>query len=119
MPPTPVLQWQLISPEPVQATAFYEKAFGWRFDSANALGYRALPAQPPGIGGGIWPAPPGVNAFVQLFIGVDDVVASVEACTRLGAQLIVPVSTLPDGAVMAVLRDPQGVSFGLMQQPAA
>jgi uncharacterized protein len=54
---------------------------------------------------------------VQLFIGVDDVEAAVKKATDLGAEVLVPVTALPDGDVMAVLRDPYGLTFGVMRIP--
>ena len=110
-----VARWQLVAADPAQAAAFYRSVFGWKVSTANALGYREIEAQPGGIGGGIWPAPPDTPAFVQMFVAVDDVAATVERAVAAGASVIVPVSVLPDGDEMAVLRDPSGVPMGLMK----
>ena len=109
----PVMQWQIVTTEPDTLEQFYGSLFGWKISSNNALGYREIAAG--GIKGGLWPAPPGAPSFVQLFVGVPDVEASVAKATALGAKMIVPVTTLPDGDVMAVLADPMGVTFGLMK----
>jgi len=82
------------------------------------MGYRQVETGGGGISGGIWPAPPEAQGFVQLFVGVPDVAASVDQALALGAQVVVPATTLPDGDTMAVLRDPTGVTFGVMQRPA-
>jgi predicted enzyme related to lactoylglutathione lyase len=66
-----------------------------------------------GTDGGIWPASPGSPSFVQLFIAVPDVAASVAEAEKLGATVIVPPATLPDGDSMAVLREPSGIVFGV------
>jgi hypothetical protein len=113
-----VRQWQLIATDPEAAAKFYGEAFGWRVDRANALGYRAVDGGEGGMSGGIWPAPPGAGAFVQLFVEVADVEAAVARAVGLGATVLLPRAVLPDGDVMAVLRDPQGVSFGLFTPPA-
>lgn len=55
---------------------------------------------------------------MQLYIEVPDVDASIASAIELGATVIVPKAVLPDGDAMAVLRDPTGVTFGLMS-PAA
>jgi predicted enzyme related to lactoylglutathione lyase len=68
-----------------------------------------------GTPGGVWPAPPGAPAFLQLFVGVPDVGAAVAKAQALGAKVVIPVTTLPDGDVMAVLADPGGLTFGLMR----
>jgi len=109
----PVMQFQFVSSKPDEVAAFYKTLFGWTVSAGNALGYREIETGA-GIGGGIWPAPPGTPGFVQLFIGVPDVDQSVAQAVALGAEVVVPATTLPDGDTMAVLRDPTGVTFGVM-----
>jgi uncharacterized protein len=110
----PIVRWQILSPEPAKSAAFYEKLFDWKLSRTNELGYRELSSGVNGsIDGGIWPAPPAERSFVQLFIEVDDIDASVARAMKLGAQVLVPKSALPDGDVMAVLQDPTGLSFGV------
>lgn len=115
----PVLLWQMVSPKPDDVAKFYNELFGWAVSTRNALGYRQVDAGESGIGGGIWPAPPDANSFVQLFIGVPNVDASVKQAVERGAEVIVPATALPDGDMMAVLRDPFGVTFGLMRHQAS
>jgi hypothetical protein len=113
----PVTQFQIISKNPEATASFYGDLFGWSIDSHNALGYRQISTRcSDGAQGGIWPAPPQAQTFVQLFITVEDVAASAARAEQLGAKVLVPVTNLPDGDVMAVLHDPQGMSFGLMKR---
>lgn len=117
--PNPVVRWQIISPEPERTSAFYQKLFAWRLSQANALGYRELSSTTgKGADGGVWPAPPGQTGFVQLFVEVDDVDATITQATRLGATVVIPKSVLPDGDTMAVLADPAGISFGVCRLAA-
>ena len=109
----PVMQWQIVTPDPDAIGKFYGDLFGWKISANNPLGYREVATG--SIHGGLWPAPPGAPSFVQLFIGVADVEASVSKALGIGAKVIVPVTVLPDGEVMAVLSDPAGVTFGLMR----
>ena len=108
-----VIRWQVISPDPELSSSFFTKLFGWQENRDNALGYREVRAGDGGIHGGIWPAPPGVKPFVQLFVQVDDVEACVAKATALGAQVIVPKTALPDGNTMAVMLDPQGLPIAI------
>jgi predicted enzyme related to lactoylglutathione lyase len=48
-----------------------------------------------------------------LFIGVPDVAAAVAQATELGAKVLIPSTTLPEGDQMAVLLDPHGMAFAL------
>jgi predicted enzyme related to lactoylglutathione lyase len=112
----PVVQWQMVTPKPEEAARFYGGLFGWKITNANALGYREVAAGEGGIPGGFWPAPPQAPGFVQLFIQVRDVDETLARATELGARVIVPATTLPDGDTMAVLADPLGVTFGLVRR---
>ena len=111
----PVVQWQVISKEPGKHSAFYAEVFGWKINADNPLGYRtADTGSSKGIPGGFWPAPPEAQAFVQLFVEVGDMSATVAKVTKNGGSVLIPPQTLPQGEQMAILRDPMGVTFGVM-----
>jgi uncharacterized protein len=111
----PVMQWQILARDPDAASGFYSGLFGWTVSSDNPLGYRVVnTGSSEGIQGGIWPAPPEGHAFVQLFVRVDSVPAYVERAEKMGARTIVPPQTLPEGEMLAIVQDPQGVPFGLV-----
>ena len=63
-----------------------------------------------------WPAPPEGHSFVQLFVDVDDVGKTIEKTRELGGSVIIPAQKLPDGDEMAILLDPEGVSFGVVKR---
>jgi predicted enzyme related to lactoylglutathione lyase len=111
----PVVQWQLVAKNPDELAKFYRDLFGWTITAKNAMGYRQVTTGDGGINGGVWPSPPDGHSFVQLFVGVPDVERSVSRATALGATIVVPPTTLPDGDAMAVLADPCGVTFGVMR----
>ena len=112
----PVMQWQMLSNTPDELAKFYAQLFGWKVNADNAMGYRAIDtASRQGIQGGIWPAPPQAHTFTQLFIAVPDVSATFNRAVEMGAKPLVPPQKLPDGDEMAILHDPQGMSFGLMK----
>lgn len=110
----PVTQFQILSKKPDETAAFYSKLFGWTIDRNNAMGYRQIDTgSKEGIQGGIWPAPPQAPDFVQLFISVGDVKAAVANAQGLGAKVLIPATMLPEGDEMAVLHDPNGMSFAV------
>lgn len=116
----PVMQWQIMTKDPEKHAAFYSAVFGWTIRSDNPLGYREVNSgSPRGAPGGFWPAPPEAVAFVQLFIEVKDIGSIIKKVTQQGGEVIVPAQTLPNGEQMAILRDPVGVSFGVMVPAAA
>jgi predicted enzyme related to lactoylglutathione lyase len=69
-----------------------------------------------GIQGGIWPATPNSPNFVQLFVTVEDVSGAVRKAGELGAKVLVPPTILPEGDEMAVVLDPQGMSFAVWKR---
>jgi hypothetical protein len=112
----PVVKWQILSRDPDRTARFYGELFDWTIDADNPLGYRMVDTgSREGIQGGIWPAPPEGHDFVQLFVRVDDVGSHIAKARELGASIVVPPQTLPDGDRMAVIVDPQGVPLGLYQ----
>jgi predicted enzyme related to lactoylglutathione lyase len=111
------MQFQMISKEPEQTASFYCDLFGWKIDANNSLGYRRIDTgSAEGIQGGIWPAPPQAPAFVQLFVGVEDVKASVTSAEKLGVRTVIPPTTLPEGDEIAVMLDPQGMWFAVWRR---
>lgn len=113
----PVMQFQILSKSPDETARFYSSLFGWAVNADNPLGYREInTGSVAGIQGGIWPAPPQAPDFVQLFMAVDDVKTCVKKAEGLGAKMIIPPTTLPNGGELAVMLDPHGISFGIMKQ---
>jgi hypothetical protein len=116
----PVTQFQILSKSPDETARFYRELFGWTVNADNPLGYRQIQTgSGEGIQGGIWPAPPQAPTFVQLFVTVDDVAAAVAKAEGLGARILIPPTALPEGDEMAVLHDPQGMSFGVWRNGRA
>lgn len=110
----PVVQWQILSRNPEAHSAFYARLFDWNVQQNNPLGYRMVDtASERGIPGGFWPAPPEAKPFVQLFIEVEDVDATIAQAAQLGGAVLIPPQALPGGEAMAILRDSEGMTFGI------
>ena len=112
--PEPVTQWQILSKDPETHAAFYSQIFGWTVDGNNPLGYRQADTGSRGLPGGFWPAPPEAQCFVQLFIEIGNMAQTVAKVTEHGGSVLIPPQTLPAGEQMAILRDPMGLTFGVM-----
>ena len=112
---SPVTQWQVITSDPGKHSEFYATVFGWKVNADNPLGYRMVdPGPAKGMPGGFWPAPAETPSFVQLFIEVADIQETIRRVTEHSGTVLIPPQTLPQGEQMAILRDPMGVSFGLV-----
>ncbi len=53
--------------------------------------------------------------MVQLFIRVDDVKAYTAKAEHLGAHIVTPPQTLPEGDEMAVAAYPDGIPFAMFR----
>ena len=112
----PVMQWQILAKDPNRLAGFYGDLFAWKVSADNPLNYRMVDTgSPQGISGGIWPAGPEGHSFVQLFVDVDDVERYVARVVELGGTTIFPRQVLPGGDEMAIVRDPEGIPFGLVK----
>ena len=110
----PVVRWQIITKNPESHSAFYRDVFDWKISADNALNYRqATSGRDEGPDGGFWPAPSDTPCCVQLYMEVEDVEASITRATEHGAQVVMPAQQLPEGEVMALLVDCEGLGFGI------
>jgi predicted enzyme related to lactoylglutathione lyase len=50
-----------------------------------------------------------------LYIEVDDVATYVSKAIELGGQVVMPIQQLPDGDVMAIILDIEGIPVGLFK----
>ena len=101
------------------AQAFYEKLLGWTaapFGASNeaASEYRIFSMDGTGIAG-VMPLPAGMTTPFWLgYVGVIDCDASVEKAQNAGAT-IHRVMDIPDVGKIALLADPQGVGYAIIQ----
>ena len=114
------LWYDLMTPEPSAAKAFYEAVLGWQV---------ALGTEPPvfyahisradgtHIGGMVALSPEmaahGAKPTWLGYIGVDDIEASITAITAKGGRLLVPKITISEGS-FALVTDPDGAPFYLI-----
>jgi predicted enzyme related to lactoylglutathione lyase len=112
---------ELMTPDTAGAQAFYTSVIGWKAQpmsmpggageytifqrgDANAGGMMAITAQMPNV-------PPNWNSYFQ----VADVDDTVKRAAGMGAKVIVPPRDIPNVGRFAVLCDPQGAHFSLLQ----
>lgn len=113
--------YELITSDPDAAQAFYTDVIGWtvgRFPGAPAgpVDYRIFSA-PDGEGvGGMMKSPEGGPPPVWFgYIGVDDVDAAVDRISAAGGAVCMPPMTIEGVGRLAMVADPQGVTFYVMK----
>jgi hypothetical protein len=109
--------YELITPDPDAAEAFYGPMLGWSFTKTAHPGrdYRYFAVGDAGVGGIMQtpseaPMPPAWLGYV----GVDDVDKMVESVEQGGGQVHMPAFDLEGIGRMAIVADPQGAAFYVM-----
>lgn len=110
-----------------RARAFYQAAFGWRFENwggasgAPYWGVLTGPEDEPGINGGLLPRPGaapepgrGANAFVVTVV-VDDYERAERAILDAGGAVAMPKTALTGMAWQGYYVDTEGNTFGIHQ----
>ena len=99
------------------SAAFYEGVFGWnirqRGDGSTAFDDTT------GQVSGAWLTgrPPATEPGVLFYVMVDNAVATVDAVTEHGGEIVQPIGLDP-GEITARFRDPGGNIVGIYQEPA-
>lgn len=110
--PSPVVHFEIRSPDPDATRSFYGQLFGWAYPDGGMPGYTYVDTGVAGaVPGGISPLQDGAP-LVTFFVGVADVAATLEAAVALGGRVVQPATSVP-GVTFGLLADPQGQVVGL------
>jgi predicted enzyme related to lactoylglutathione lyase len=113
-----VIHFELPADEPERAIAFYEQAFGWKFEKWDGPTEYWLvmtgPEDEPGIDGGLARrTDPSIGT--ENTIGVDSVDDAVVKVESNGGKVLRPKLAVPGVGWLAYCQDTEGNTFGLMQ----
>jgi predicted enzyme related to lactoylglutathione lyase len=104
-----------------KAVPFYQKVFGWTAKKSEmgegAPPYTEFQLGGQSIAGGMEmnpQMPAQVPSYWMAYFAVDDVDKSFQKATQLGAQEMMGPQDFPGGR-FAIVRDPQGATFGLLK----
>jgi predicted enzyme related to lactoylglutathione lyase len=110
--------WQdLNTPKPAVSSKFYLKTFGWKTTTMEAGGMKySMFVLGKMRECGMWPTPikklpPSWITYFQ----VADCAKSVAKAKRLGGKVVMATTHVPEMLKFAVLRDPQGAVFGVLE----
>jgi uncharacterized protein len=111
---SPVVHWELMSKDPAQVSAFYEKIFGWKIQHIPEMNYRLVETGGEGgINGGIlkpegrWPG------NMTLYIAVDDLATYRKKIVAAGGKIHVEEQVVPGMGAFSLFTDPEGRTMGL------
>ena len=116
--------FELYTPNPEGAWAFYQSLFGWEKTSAmdmGEMGTYQMFGRGGGIpNGGIMKPPPGAPAAWQPYVRVADAKAAAATAQAGGGTIVNGPMEVPGGDWIAVGKDPQGAMFAVHSlKPAA
>jgi hypothetical protein len=112
-----VVHFDIQASEPEKLIPFYEKVFAWKFNKweGGKFTYWLIETgskEEPGIDGGLSKKGDG-NAVNT--IGVKDIDATIKEIQENNGKILVPKMPIPGVGWLAYFQDPQGNSFGIMQ----
>lgn len=120
---TGTLIWnELITDDPERALNFYRSVVGLgsaTLPIPETGDYTVLQVHDDGVGGCIRPPRPEVPNHWHVYFGVDDADATVAKAVEEGGALMADPFDMPTVGRMAVLSDPQGAVFSIMQPERA
>ncbi len=111
------VEWfELGTDKPEDAKRFYGELFGWTYASDGRYSEVTLPgAHRPE--GGVFDSQGEFPNYAIFYVTVEDVPATLAKAESLGAKVLVPPTTGPDGLVFAQLQDSTGNHFGVFSPP--
>lgn len=112
--PCPVVAWDLMVRDLRVQQNFYSQVFDWELTAPP--GQRWVLVQTGMAEGTLSQATPPTSDLV-LTVKVEDVAATVDKAIRLGARVVYPPGTMPDGSIVAMIRDPEGNLVSLSKPP--
>lgn len=111
--------FELSVPDLDAAQEFYAPLMGWAWSSAGmeGLDYRLASAGKDMVAGGfpISECPPGTPPNWMIYIAVDDVDATAKLAEELRGKIWKAPADIPGTGRFAVLGDPQGAVFGILE----
>jgi predicted enzyme related to lactoylglutathione lyase len=121
-PPGSFIWYELITPDPEAAKAFYDQVVGWNFSPKlpGDMDYRMIGRSDGGSAGGVLRltddmASHGAKPIWLGYVYVDDVDAAVASIERAGGKVLMPASDIPEVGRIAMVADPQGAPFYVMK----
>ncbi|GAA4677597.1 VOC family protein [Pseudonocardia yuanmonensis] len=111
----PVVHFEIGAANGDRSRRFYADLFGWTvtpFPGGEDYGVVDT-GSGTGIGGGIMQAPEGMQPWVTVYVGVDDLEKSLSRAEELGARRVMGPAPVGDMGEIAMFADPDGNILGL------
>jgi predicted enzyme related to lactoylglutathione lyase len=110
--PAPIVFFDIAGPDLQKQKAFYETVFGW---TVSAEGHLNTPVAAPLPGVLRVEAETGFQPERVLYLGVDDITATLDQITANGGGVVFPRMVVPGVVILALFTDPAGNRMGLVE----
>lgn len=118
-----VVHFEINAVEPERAAKFYADAFGWKAKKwEGPMDYWMLMTGEegePGINGGMMTKCEKSSAGTVNTIAVTSVDEYIDRITAAGGKVTVPKTAIPTVGYLAYFQDPEGNTFGIMEEDEA
>ena len=115
----PVTHFEIGTRDLGKATEFYGDLFGWEIDLELTPGYGLVRTADGSVGGGLLSVPEGVEPYVTVYVGVEDLRATLEKAQALGAKVLVEPTPVSGVGAFAIFTDPDGAMIGIFEEQAS
>lgn len=111
--PAPIVFFDFAGPDSAALKEFYSSLFGWDFSPQNQVSVPIASAttSPPTLMGAIRQDP----TENMLYIGVDDITATLDEIVEKGGEINQPRFEVPGVVVLGIFKDPAGTRVGLVE----
>lgn len=110
----PIVHVEIATNDPKASAKFYHDLFGWDSQHDERFNYTMWQAQS-GPGGGFSPIDgQGIRPHdTVVYVGTDDIEASLAKVQELGGKVLMPTMEIPDNGWLAIFEDPHGGRMAL------
>jgi predicted enzyme related to lactoylglutathione lyase len=109
-----VIHWEIGTRDASGLQKFYSDLFDWKITPAGPE-YALVAAEDEGIGGGIMQVTDGMPPYLTFYVEVDDLESALARSNELGANAIVPPTSIPGVGRFAMFQDPDEHVVGLLE----
>jgi predicted enzyme related to lactoylglutathione lyase len=122
-----VVHFEIPANDVTKLRTFYEKVLGWKITRAPMPGIEywniaTVPTdemgmlQRPGVNGGLYPRTPGMPGALQVnYISIENIDEYTDKVKKEGGKILADKQQIPTVGWFAVVADPEGNPFGLLQ----
>ena len=106
--PAPIVFFDIAGPDGTKQSAFYRDVFGWDSGPGGTL---SVPVSGPELAGALRTDP----ASKIIYLGVDDVTASLAQVVAHGGEIVQPRFEVKGVVILGLFTDPAGNGMGLVE----